>query len=45
MESLPQQAVELEVEQSTAGRLEGVGPPTEVHSDSITEMEVDHVAG
>jgi hypothetical protein len=27
------------------GRLEGMGPPAEVDSDSTTEMEGDHMAG
>jgi hypothetical protein len=45
MENLPQQAAELEVEQMTMGRLEGVGPPTEVDGDSTTEMEGDHTTG
>jgi hypothetical protein len=38
-------AAELEVEQLAMGRLEGVGPPTEVDGDSIVETNGDHVAG
>jgi hypothetical protein len=45
MGNLAQYAVELEVEQPAAGRLEDVGPPTEVDGDSTTETEGDHVAG
>jgi hypothetical protein len=33
------------VEQPAVGRLEDVGPPAEVDSVSIAEMEEDHVAG
>jgi hypothetical protein len=45
MENLAQQAAELEVEQSAMGRLEDVGPPTEVDGDSTVETEGDHMAG
>jgi hypothetical protein len=45
MGSLPQQVVELEVEQPTVGRLEDMGPPTKVDGGSSIEMEGDHVAG
>jgi hypothetical protein len=41
--NLPQQAMELEVEQPAAGRLEGVGSPVEVDGDSTIEMEGDLV--
>jgi hypothetical protein len=44
MGSLPRQATKHEVEQPTAGRLEGVGPPAEVDGDSTTETEGDHMA-
>jgi hypothetical protein len=37
--------MKLEVEQLSAGRLEGVGPPAEVDSGSTTKTEGDHVAG
>jgi hypothetical protein len=37
--------MELEVEQSSMSRLEGMGPPAEVDSDSTTETEGDHMAG
>jgi hypothetical protein len=37
--------MELVVEQPTMGRLEGVGPPTEVDGDFPAEMEGDHMAG
>jgi hypothetical protein len=42
--NLPQEATELEVEQPATDRLEDVGSPAEVHSDSTVEMEGDHVA-
>jgi hypothetical protein len=37
--------MELELEQLTVGRLEGVGPPVEVDGDSTVETKGDHVAG
>jgi hypothetical protein len=45
MKTLPQLAAELAVEQPTAGRREGVGPPTEADHGSTTAMEGDHVVG
>jgi hypothetical protein len=42
---LPQQAVELEVEQSAVSRLKDVGPPTEMDGGSIAETEGYHMAG
>jgi hypothetical protein len=41
----PQQAVELEVEQTAMGRLEDMGPPAEVVSGSTTEIDGDHMVG
>jgi hypothetical protein len=37
--------VELTVEQPATGRLEDMGPPIEVDSDSTATTEGDHVAG
>jgi hypothetical protein len=45
METLPQPAVELEVEQPITGRWEDVGPPAEVDRGSTTAMKGDHMAG
>jgi hypothetical protein len=41
----PQPVAELEVEYSTAGRLEDMGPPAEVDGGSTAMMEGDQVAG
>jgi hypothetical protein len=43
MGNLPQLATELEMEQPAAGRLEDVGPTTEVDGGSTTETKGDHV--
>jgi hypothetical protein len=45
MKTLPQPAVELEVEQPATGRQEDVGPPTEVDAGSTVAMKGDHMAG
>jgi hypothetical protein len=45
MKTLPQSAVELEVEQPAVGRLEGMGPPAEVDGGSNAAMKMGHVAG
>jgi hypothetical protein len=45
MGSLSQQAVKLEVEQTTVRRPKGVLPPTEMDGGSTIETEGDHVAG
>jgi hypothetical protein len=45
METLPQLAAELEVEQPAAGRREDVGPPPEVDAGSTAVTKGDHVAG
>jgi hypothetical protein len=37
--------MELELEQLTVGRLEGMRPPVEVDGDSTVETKGDHVAG
>jgi hypothetical protein len=45
METLPQPAAELEVEQLATGRREDVGPSAKVDAGSTAAMKVDHVAG
>jgi hypothetical protein len=45
METLPQPAVELEVEQLVVGKQEDVGPPTEVDADSTATTKGDYMAG
>jgi hypothetical protein len=44
METLPQPAVELEVEQPAMGKWEDMGPPTEVDAGSTAMMKGDHAA-
>jgi hypothetical protein len=44
MRSLPQHAVELEVEQPVVGTLEDVWPPTNMDGGSTAKTEGDHVA-
>jgi hypothetical protein len=45
METLPQSAAELEVEQPAMGRREDVEPPAEVDGGSTAAMKGGHVAG
>jgi hypothetical protein len=45
METLPQPAAELEVEQPATGRQDDVGQPTKVDGGSTASMKGDHVAG
>jgi hypothetical protein len=45
MKTLPQPAVELEVELPAKGRREDMGPPAEVDAGSTAAMKGDHMAG
>jgi hypothetical protein len=45
METLPQLATELEVEQPTVGMWEDMGPPAEVDAGSTAAVKGGHVAG
>jgi hypothetical protein len=45
METLPQSAVELKVEQLATGKLEDMGPPAEVDGGSTATMNDGHVPG
>jgi N-acetylneuraminic acid mutarotase len=45
METLPQPAMELKVEQPATGRWEDMGTPTEVDAGSTAVMKGDHVVG
>jgi hypothetical protein len=45
MKTLPQPAVELEVEQPATGRREDMGPLAKVDVGSTAAMKEDHMAG